>query len=89
MRTPRAFKPYYLVHAYSPKKRRLVPQYNPNELAPGRELMSLKEATRRSIEFAASLNENNHCFTKDWIPKVQFITDDSKIMIDLPVKASI
>lgn len=82
MRATVAFKPYYIVHAYSPLRKKLVPQYNPNELFRGRELMSLREAKKRSAVFAQSLNESKHYNTQDWIPKIQFVTDDGKILLD-------
>ena len=82
MRATVAFKPYYIVHAYSPLRRKLVPQYNPNELFNGKELMSLREAKKRSIAFAQSLNESKHYNTQDWVPKIQFVSDGNKLLLD-------
>ena len=77
------FKPYYLVEAYSLKVQKQQIQYQGHELANNKQLMDIKEAKRRSIAYAASLNESKSMNADDWKPIVRLISDKGKFIIDL------
>jgi hypothetical protein len=74
-------KPHYLVQAYSPSTRKLVPQYISTEISYNKKCTSLIEARHRSIEFAKSLCEANRYNVVDWEPKVQLINDMGKTLL--------
>jgi len=77
------FKPYYLVQAYSAKVKKQQTQYHGTELANNKQLMSAIEAKRRSIAYAASLNESAYANATDWVPLVRLISDNGKFLVDL------
>ena len=75
-------KPYYLVQAYSPSTRKLVPQYISTEISYNKKCTSLIEAKKRSVEFARSLCEAKRYNVTDWEPKIQLINDMGKTLIN-------
>lgn len=75
-------KPHYIVNAYSPSRKKLVPQFISTEHSKNKKCTSLIEARRRSVEFAKSLNEAKRENATDWEPKVQLINDQGKLLIN-------
>ena len=75
-------RPHYIVNAYSPSKRKLVPQFISTEHGKNKQCTSLIEARRRSIEFAKSLNEAKRDHATDWVPRIQLINDQGKLLVD-------
>jgi hypothetical protein len=81
MREQNKIKPYYLVSAFSKRARRQQTDYRSNEMTEKNRLVSLKEAKRRSVEYAASLNEINSMGANDWQPVVRVISDKGKFIV--------
>jgi hypothetical protein len=77
------FKPYYLVQAYSKKVNKQQTQFMSNELSKNKELMSAKEAKRRSLQYAQSLNESVSMNADDWTPIVRLMSDKGNYIVDL------
>jgi|TARA_B110000503_G_scaffold88640_1_gene134388 hypothetical protein len=74
-------KPHYIVNAYSPSKRKLIPQFMSTEHGKNKHCTSLIEARRRSIEFAKSLCEAKRENAIDWEPRIQLINDQGKLLV--------
>jgi hypothetical protein len=82
MRPQQEFKPYYLVQAYSKRLRKQQTQFMSTEHGKNHELRSLIEAKRRSVEYAASLNEITSMGASDWTPIVRFVSEDGKFIVE-------
>lgn len=54
-----------------------------NELSKNKELMSAKEAKRRSLQYAQSLNESVSMNADDWTPIVRLMSDNGNYIVDL------
>jgi hypothetical protein len=82
MRQQQKFKPYYLVQAFSKRVHKQQTQFMSTELTKNHELRSLTEAKKRSIQYAASLNEVNSLGANDWEPIVRIVSENGKFIVE-------
>lgn len=75
-------KPYYLIQSWSNRAKKLQTQYLQTEMSPSDRCQNLKEAHRRSIEFAASLRESKFAGAIDWEPRVRLVNDSGNYLLD-------
>jgi len=81
LRAEERFQPYYLVQAFSRRANKQQTQFVPREMNKGHRLSSLKEAKRRSIEYARSLNEASSMGYADWQPIVRIVSEQGNYIV--------
>ena len=81
MREQNKIKPYYLVSAFSKHVRKQQTDFRSNEMTEKHRLYDLKEAKRRSVQYAASLNESTSMGANDWAPIVRVVSDKGKFIV--------